>query len=123
MLLNRRFFIAFLALVLLIRSAAGFAMQIDMAYGMIQTNTAATQLVPSCHEGMPAMGASTSMNMDDSNGASATDSSACSLCCIAVAFTSTVVFHFLPIQSPAPTAVLFNSLPAAEQRPTKPPLV
>jgi hypothetical protein len=124
MLFNPRpFLIAFLALALLLRSAAGLAMQIDMAYGMLQANTAATKAAPPCHEAMQSMNPSPAMDMSDMNGSNTADSSACSLCCVAAAISSHLVFTFLANTYPAPTAALFNSLPAPAQRPAKPPLV
>ena len=116
MMFNRRFFMALLALALLLRSAAGLAMQIDMAYGMMHAAApmATTQVVPPCHEAMQGAEASAS---------NAADASHCSLCCMAVALQSTTVFTFLPIEYPAPITALFLSLPAPAQRPTKPPLV
>lgn len=107
---------AFLALALLLRSAAGLAMQIDMAYRMMHAAApmAATQAVPPCHEAMQGADASAS---------NAADAGHCSLCCMAVALPSTTLFTFLPIEYPAPTAALFLSLPAPAQRPAKPPLV
>ncbi len=126
MVLQRRFFMVFLVFALLLRSAAGLTMQIEMVYGIAQAR-ATQQAVPPCHLAMQNMDAplTDGVSPTPSNNAATntTESSGCSLCCVLAVMPSAPLFVLNPVQYPAPTAALFNSLPAAAQRPTKPPLV
>lgn len=117
MLFNRRFFIAFLALALLIRSAAGFAMQIEMTYTLTQASVA---MKAPAHEAHPCH---TDNPVSNADSAQSPHHSDCGQCCVPALLPSIAVFKAFYSPHPAPFAALFNNVPAPAQRPVKPPLV
>jgi hypothetical protein len=147
---SRLIFAVLLALALLLRSTAGLAMQVEMVVQMGSAQAFATQHAkphtpPPCHTQAKVSDindtpltsyktyktyktykfdttdtAQTSEVADASEPASA---AACAVCCTALALPSRPTLHLARQPHPAPTAALFNSLPAPAQRPAKPPLV
>ncbi len=137
MLFKNKFFLIGLVLAMLLRSTAGLAMQIDMAY-LAMNNPVKMQVakvLPACHTAMQtaSLAVNLEVNMGENVGSRGIgadapsnlnpEPSACALCCIAATMPSETVFAIFPTQHLAPTAVLFNNLPAPAQRPAKPPLV
>lgn len=134
MLKSRSFFAIFLAIALLLRSTAGLAMQIEMAYGIAvqgvgTQSQAATSIMPPCHESLQKVVIETKTffqsniaEVETANYEQSNESTACSLCCVAAALPSEFKVLLCTNAYPTPTAVLFNNLPALALRPTKPPL-
>ncbi len=113
----RKIFAAFLTVCLLTQVSAGMTMQMDMviaAQGIHAADTQMLQVMPPCHT--------------DNDQATVQDSSKvqhnhCSQCCVPALIPTVLTFTSESTAHPAPTATLFNSLPAPVQPPVKPPLV
>lgn len=139
---KRPLFIVLIVIALLVRSAAGFAMQFNIADGTKQasgqpSSQAPHQSVNQASQASQALMAlpsqhpchSTSdrsmVSVDDASGAGALQDchGQCGQCCMTAALPSQFTFDLPLAQHAAPSALLFNNLPAIAQRPSKPPLV
>jgi hypothetical protein len=150
---SRLIFAVLLALALLLRSTAGLAMQVEMVLQMGSAQAFATQHAkphtpPPCHTKVKVSDindtpltsyktyktykfvttdtidtADTTQTSEAADASEPASAAACAVCCTALALPSRPTLHLARQPHPAPTAALFNSLPAPAQRPAKPPLV